>query len=60
MQANNEGVPQDFKQDKRKDRYESNPNPGPYTLITVPNEYTGVIIGKFGETVRKLQDKHGC
>ena len=50
----------DFKRDTRKDRYESNPNPGPYTYITVPNEYTGVIIGKFGETVRKIQDKHKC
>ena len=52
--------PSDFKRDLRKDRYESNPNPGPYTYITVSNEYTGVVIGKFGETVRKMQDKYSC
>ena len=52
--------PSDFKMDMRKDRYESNPNPGPYTYIMVQNEYTGIVIGKFGETVRKLQDKYNC
>jgi hypothetical protein len=45
-------------EDPRSNRYNSNPNKGPYTYIHVPNELTGVVIGKRGETVRYLQDKY--
>ena len=35
---------------------ESNPNPGPYTLLKIPNKMVGLIIGKNGETVKLIQE----
>ena len=42
------------KSDRRRDRYESNPHPGPYNVIPIKNDLTGVVIGKNGETVKRM------
>ena len=39
---------------------ESNPNPGPYTLLKIPNKMVGLIIGRNGETVKLIQESTGC
>ena len=38
---------------------ESNPNPGPYTLLKIPNKMVGLIIGRNGETVKLIQESTG-
>ena len=39
---------------------ESNPHPGPYTLLKIPNKMVGLIIGRNGETVKVIQESTGC
>ena len=39
---------------------ESNPHPGPYTLLKIPNKMVGLIIGRNGETVKIIQESTGC
>ena len=39
---------------------ESNPHPGPYTLLKIPNKMVGLIIGRNGETVKLIQESTGC
>ena len=38
---------------------ETNPNPGPYTLLKIPNKMVGLIIGRNGETVKLIQESTG-
>ena len=38
---------------------ESNPHPGPYTLLKIPNKMVGLIIGRNGETVKLIQESTG-
>ena len=35
---------------------ETNPNPGPYTLLKIPNKMVGLIIGRNGEMVKLIQE----
>lgn len=37
-----------------------NPFPGPYVLVKIPNDYVGLVIGKSGETVKKILSDTGC
>ena len=39
---------------------ESNPNPGPYTLLKIPNKMVGLIIGRNGETIKLIQESTKC
>ena len=39
---------------------ESNPNPGPYTLLKIPNKMVGLIIGRNGETIKVIQESTKC
>ena len=39
---------------------ESNPNPGPYTLLKIPNKMVGLIIGRNGETIKIIQESTKC
>jgi hypothetical protein len=39
---------------------ESNPNPGPYVLLIIPDEYSGIVVGKNGDTIKSISEKADC
>lgn len=39
---------------------DANPFAGPYLVLVVPEDYLGLILGKSGETVKKLYEETNC
>ena len=39
---------------------DTNPFPGPYLLLKIPDNYAGLIVGKVGECVKKLLEETTC
>ena len=39
---------------------DTNPNPGPYILLLIPDEYSGIVVGKNGDTIKNISEKADC